>query len=123
VQPHRLPRGHGFFHLEWQHGAGGACQQLFPSQPGPFARLDKLDYEKQIIVDAWGQQYVYELRSVYQQVSPNDMRLFSRHEERSWQMLITCRGYKKRHFPTTGAPWSGQSWWQSSHKHKGGKNF
>lgn len=60
--------------------------------PGPFAELGKLRFGDKIIVHAWGQQYIYEVRSV-QRVLPDAIRSVIRHEEYPWLTLLTCLGY------------------------------
>ncbi|MFH2102560.1 MAG: sortase [Chloroflexota bacterium] len=61
-------------------------------QAGPFVRLNQLWYGDRVVVRAWGQEYVYEVRSV-RQVRPGDTASLTRHEEHPWLTLITCRGY------------------------------
>lgn len=61
-------------------------------QPGPFINLHQLWYGERIIVHAFGQEYVYEVRSV-RRVTPDDTRWVTGHEEFPWLTLITCRGY------------------------------
>ena len=60
--------------------------------PGPFARLNQLWWGDQVIVHAWGGQYVYEVRAVMQ-VSPGNTAAMMKHEELPWLTLVTCRGY------------------------------
>lgn len=60
-------------------------------RPGPFINLGSLKWGDQIIVPAWGEQYVYEVRSV-QTVEDRDLTAFE-HEEKPWLTLITCQGY------------------------------
>ncbi len=60
-------------------------------QPGPFVNLDTLKYNDQVIVHAWGQRYIYQVRSVTE-VSPQDIGVLS-HEDISWLTLVTCQGY------------------------------
>ncbi len=65
---------------------------------GPFRYLNTLWWGDKILVHAYGQTYVYEVRSV-QQVKPNDVAKMMKHEELSWLTLVTCREYD----PKTGA--------------------
>ncbi|UCC59494.1 MAG: sortase [Dehalococcoidia bacterium] len=58
---------------------------------GPFLRLGELHWGDEVIVHGWGQQYVYEVRTV-DIVSPANVRSL-RHEEFPWLTMITCRGY------------------------------
>jgi LPXTG-site transpeptidase (sortase) family protein len=59
---------------------------------GPFGNLNSLVYGDQIIVHAWGQHYVYEVRST-STVTPKSIASVIRHEELPWLSLITCKGY------------------------------
>jgi len=59
---------------------------------GPFTGLNGLHWGDQIIVHAWGAQYVYEVRQVTQ-VDPGAISSVITHEELPWVTLITCRGY------------------------------
>ena len=67
-------------------------------RPGPFAELDSLKWGDQVIIHAWGQQYIYEIRSIDLWVRPDATGILSKHEERSWLTLITCHSYD----PKTG---------------------
>jgi LPXTG-site transpeptidase (sortase) family protein len=62
--------------------------------PGPFVNLSKLKYDDQIIVHAYGQKYVFAVRS-NTVVMPNDASVF-RHEEKSWLTLVTCKEYDEK---------------------------
>jgi sortase (surface protein transpeptidase) len=44
-----------------------------------------------VIVQAWGQRYIYEVRQ-NSLVAPGDVGVL-RHEELSWVTLITCQSY------------------------------
>jgi len=66
-------------------------------KPGPFINLTSLKYGDQIIIHAWGQEYVYEVRE-FTQITPDDTSLLTKHEDLPWLTLITCRGYD----PATG---------------------
>ena len=59
---------------------------------GPFGKLNSLVYGDRIIVHAWGQQYIYEVRST-STVTPNSVASVIRHEELPWISLLTCKGY------------------------------
>jgi LPXTG-site transpeptidase (sortase) family protein len=61
-------------------------------QPGPFVNLRNLRWGQQVIVHAWGQSYIYEIRSVQNKVNPENTSIVT-HEERPWLTLITCQGY------------------------------
>ncbi len=60
--------------------------------PGPFVNLHQVWCGDQIIIQAFGQQYIYEVRSV-QRVSPGAFDAVFRHETRPWLTLLTCHGY------------------------------
>ena len=62
--------------------------------PGPFINLNKLKYGDEIIVHAYGQKYIFEVRS-NMVVEPNDASVF-RHEEKSWLTLMTCKEYDEK---------------------------
>ncbi|HEY9088116.1 MAG TPA: sortase, partial [Anaerolineaceae bacterium] len=63
-------------------------------KPGPFVNLNTLKYGDTIVITAYGQKYVYEVRSVRTQVDP-DTDVIT-HEERPWLTLITCQGYDEK---------------------------
>jgi LPXTG-site transpeptidase (sortase) family protein len=60
-------------------------------KPGPFVNLGNLGYGSQIEIHAWGQRYIYEVRSV-ERVQPDDQKVL-KHEELPWVTLLTCQGY------------------------------
>jgi LPXTG-site transpeptidase (sortase) family protein len=60
-------------------------------KPGPFVNLSTLKYNDQVIVHAWGQRYIYQVRSVLQ-VRPENISVIS-HEDLSWLTLVTCQDY------------------------------
>ncbi|NPA31670.1 MAG: sortase, partial [Chloroflexi bacterium] len=64
-------------------------------QPGPFVHLGRLMWGDRIVIRAYGQQYIYEVRRV-RLVAPDDLSVL-RHEEHDWLTLITCRDYDPRH--------------------------
>jgi LPXTG-site transpeptidase (sortase) family protein len=59
--------------------------------PGPFVNLGSLRYGDRVIIHAWGQQYIYEVRQ-NALVAPDDLSVLS-HEDYSWLTLLTCQGY------------------------------
>ena len=59
--------------------------------PGPFAHLADLRWGDQVILQAFGQEYVYEVRQV-RTVRPTDLSVL-RHEELDWITLLTCAAY------------------------------
>ena len=58
---------------------------------GPFVNLGNLGYGSKVVVHAWGQRYIYEVRSV-ERVQPDDLRIL-KHEELPWLTLLTCQGF------------------------------
>lgn len=60
--------------------------------PGPFIYLNQLTWGDTIIIHAWGQDYVYSVRSV-KRISPNDTASVMKHESLPWLTLVTCQGY------------------------------
>ena len=60
--------------------------------PGPFVHLNGLWWGDQVIVHAWGAQYIYEVRTVMQ-VSPFATSSVITHKYLPWVTLVTCRGY------------------------------
>jgi LPXTG-site transpeptidase (sortase) family protein len=62
--------------------------------PGPFVFLSKLIFGDQVIVHAYGQKYVFEVRT-NMIVQPNDSSIL-KHEERPWLTLVTCKEYDQK---------------------------
>ncbi|MBM3138330.1 MAG: sortase, partial [Chloroflexi bacterium] len=67
-------------------------------QPGPFADLHNLKWGDEVVIEAWGQRYVYEIREIDEWVSPEKTD-FLTHEDFPWLTLITCKNYN----PQTGS--------------------
>jgi LPXTG-site transpeptidase (sortase) family protein len=66
------------------------------NQPGIFVDLKKLKYGDQIILHAWNQDYIYEVRET-KSVSPNSVStVFTHKEDHSWLTLITCSSYDEK---------------------------
>ncbi|MEA3349442.1 MAG: sortase, partial [Chloroflexota bacterium] len=65
---------------------------LSDGSPGPFADLDELAWGDEIILHAWGQKYVYQIRQSLDWVDPNDESVLG-HKAHDWLTLITCKGY------------------------------
>jgi len=61
--------------------------------PGPFYQLDQLKWGDWIIIRAYGQMYVYQVRQTYT-VGPDDSTPLQ-HKDLPWITLITCKGYDK----------------------------
>jgi LPXTG-site transpeptidase (sortase) family protein len=68
---------------------------LSNGQPGPFVGIGKLKYGDRVIVEAYGQEYIYEVRSISTQ-KPDDMSRVLRHEKLPWITLLTCKDYDQR---------------------------
>lgn len=68
------------------------------NQPGPFAALNTLWFGDKVIIHAWGQEYIYEVRSI-RQVEPEETGAMLEPEELPWLTLVTCRGWDE----TSGA--------------------
>ena len=47
----------------------------------------------EVLVHAYGQAYVYEVRSVEKYVQPDDTSSVFKHEDYPWLTLITCKGF------------------------------
>jgi LPXTG-site transpeptidase (sortase) family protein len=62
-------------------------------KPGLFENLGELKWGDEVIVHAYGQAYVYTVRSVEKYVQPDDTSSAFEHEEFPWLTLITCKGY------------------------------
>ncbi len=76
----------------WEGNSGLAGHStLADGSPGPFANLQTLQWGDRVIIHAWGQRYIYEVRE-NSMVSPDQLKVL-RHEERAWVTLITCQGY------------------------------
>jgi LPXTG-site transpeptidase (sortase) family protein len=61
-------------------------------QPGPFVALDKLKYGDQIIIHAWNQEYIYQVRET-KTIAAEDAQAVLEHEDLPWLTLLTCRDY------------------------------
>ncbi|HWS24790.1 MAG TPA: sortase [Anaerolineales bacterium] len=59
--------------------------------PGPFYSLSTLQWGDQIILHAFGERHIYEVRENYT-VSPSDLSPLG-HAEESWVTLITCKQF------------------------------
>ena len=62
------------------------------NKPGPFYGLEKLNYGDQVILHAWGDEYIYEVREVLS-VKPENVNAMMKHQEKAWLTLVTCQGY------------------------------
>ena len=76
----------------WQGNSVVTGHVYLPNgKPGPFVDLSKLRFGNQVIVHAFGQRYIYEVRT-NRVIMPGDMSPF-KHEEKAWLTLLTCKGY------------------------------
>ncbi|MBN1304062.1 MAG: DUF11 domain-containing protein [Anaerolineales bacterium] len=62
-------------------------------EPGPFVDLHTLSWGDKVIVHAFGQKYIYEVRSTVNVRSDRAAGL--PHEDYPWLTLITCQGYNE----------------------------
>ncbi len=65
---------------------------LSNGEPGPFVDIGTLKYGERVIVSAFGQDYVYEVRSV-RSLKPDDAARVLRHDELPWITLLTCKDF------------------------------
>ena len=63
------------------------------NQPGPFVDLHTLQHGDQIVVHAFGQHYIYEVRQI-DKVRADNMRALP-HDEYDVLTLITCQGFNE----------------------------
>ena len=59
--------------------------------PGPFAGLSTLHWGDEVVIEAWGQGYRYEVRSV--ETVAGDALSVLNHEELDWVTLLTCADF------------------------------
>ncbi|HML41039.1 MAG TPA: sortase [Bellilinea sp.] len=59
---------------------------------GIFNQIKDLKYGDQVIIHAYGQTYVYEIRS-NQLIGPKNVQAVMQHEQKAWLTLITCESY------------------------------
>jgi LPXTG-site transpeptidase (sortase) family protein len=62
--------------------------------PGPFAEIYSLSYGDQIIIQAYGMTYTYEVREK-QLVLDDRVSSTFREEDYDWITLMTCSGYSE----------------------------
>jgi LPXTG-site transpeptidase (sortase) family protein len=106
-----VPKKNGTWNVSWLGNQAGWLEgTAFPSwsgnsvltghvynsngRPGPFVNLNKLKYGDQIIVHAYGQNYIFEVRS-NEVVEPNDKSVL-KHEEKPWLTVVTCKEYDQK---------------------------
>ncbi len=103
-----VPRSENTWDVTWlSNQAGWLEETAFPTwngnsvltghvylsngKPGRFVNLNKLRWGNKIIVHAFGQSYIYEIRT-NRILLPKDTSVF-KHEDKAWLTLITCKGY------------------------------
>ncbi|MBG0771115.1 MAG: class F sortase, partial [Anaerolineaceae bacterium] len=59
---------------------------------GPFRYIGSLKWGDRVEVQAWGETYIYEVRSV-ELVAQQDISRMMQHEDNAWLTLVTCTGY------------------------------
>ena len=62
--------------------------------PGPFISLARLRWGDLVVVHAFGDRYIYEVRSE-EVLQANDVSVLG-HEEHAWLTLLTCMNYQER---------------------------
>lgn len=76
----------------WQGNTALAAHAYLPTgAPGPYSGIDRLGFGDQILLHAWGQKYIYEVRRVLN-VLPADLSVLA-HEQLDWVTLITCEDF------------------------------
>jgi len=76
----------------WQGNSALTGHVTLPNgKPGPFAALSKLNWGDRIIVHAYGEAYIYEIRE-NRTIKPYSTSVLQ-HEENAWLTLITCKTY------------------------------
>ena len=76
----------------WAGNTGIAAHAtLSNGQAGPFAELENLSWGERFSIHAWGQEYIYEVRS-NGRVSPTSSGVLAQ-EDYDWVTLITCEGF------------------------------
>ncbi len=60
--------------------------------PGIFVNLNRLAWGDQLVITAWGEEHVYEVRAV-DYIDADDVDAVMHHEEQDWLTLMTCYGF------------------------------
>jgi LPXTG-site transpeptidase (sortase) family protein len=106
-----IPKKNGTWDVTWLGAQAGWLEgSAFPSWsgnsvltshvylsnglPGPFVNLGKLKYGEKVIIHAYGERYIFEIRT-NNVVAPDDATVM-KHEERSWLTLVTCKEYDEK---------------------------
>ena len=104
-----VPKAEGSWDISWLGSQAGWLQgSAFPTldgnsvltghvwdasnQPGIFYRIDQLQFGDQVIIHAWGNEYIYEVRENFS-VLPGSLSAMLKHQETPWLTLVTCQGY------------------------------
>jgi LPXTG-site transpeptidase (sortase) family protein len=65
------------------------------NKPGPFAKVHTLGFGDKIEIVAYGQTYVYEVRSS-DLVKASDVDKMMKHEKNAWVTLVTCEDFNEK---------------------------
>ncbi len=65
------------------------------NHPGPFAGIRNMKYGDQFAIEAYGKEYVYEVRE-NQLIQSTDLNEIMQHEEKDWVTLVTCENYNQQ---------------------------
>ena len=104
-----VPKSEGSWDVSWLGSQAGWLEgSAFPTmdgnsvltghvwdasnQPGIFYGIDQLQFGDQVIVHAWGYEYVYQVRENLS-VLPDNLAAMLKHQETPWLTLVTCQGY------------------------------
>ena len=76
----------------WEGNSGLTGHVTLPNgKPGPFASLSSLKWGDKIIIHAYGEMYIYEVRE-NRTIKPYSTSVL-KHEDDAWLTLITCKTY------------------------------
>ncbi len=76
----------------WEGNSGLTGHVTLPNgKPGPFANLGGLKWGDRIIIHAYGEMYIYEVRE-NRTIKPYSVSVL-KHEDDAWLTLITCKTY------------------------------
>jgi len=64
--------------------------------PGVFSGLSTLSYGQRVVISAWGQDYIYEVRESRQAPADEISLLSDTGDGYDWLTLITCKGYDEQ---------------------------
>jgi len=62
--------------------------------PGPFAQLRDLRWGDEVVIRAYGRDYIYQVQES-KLIKPGDLAAF-KHEELDWLTLLTCVGFDEK---------------------------